>query len=306
MGRIRTGFRLLAQSSQVVRKDPELIAVMLAGFLLQLGLFLALFFAVFQRSPELADFRFPRFLWLFPILVASGMPGILANATVLATAMRRLEGRQGSLGQGFALAVDRFPQLVLWSIFAATVGLVIQLIAEKLKFAGRIAAWIAGASWVVVTMLVVPVLLFEPVGVIDAIKRSASLIKRRWGEGVTGYGAIVGAMFVLIIPVIIVGVVVVASVSPIAGMVVIAAGSFALMMLTSTLQGVFNAALYRFAADGVALGPFERAQLEEAFHSQERKKTSPGRRAWRIAGLVLLAAYAILKFLQWQFGDQIR
>jgi hypothetical protein len=40
--------------------------------------------------------------------------------------------------------------------------------------------------WEVITFLVVPVLLYEPVGPVDGIKRSASIFKQRWGDQMTG------------------------------------------------------------------------------------------------------------------------
>ena len=51
MGRIRTGFKLLAQSWSVIKKDPALIAVIALGFLAQVVVFLVLFFLAFSRAP---------------------------------------------------------------------------------------------------------------------------------------------------------------------------------------------------------------------------------------------------------------
>jgi hypothetical protein len=300
--RLKTGFALLAQSAKVVRKEPGLIGVIAFGFLLQTAVFVGLFFAVFQRSPDALDFRFPRILWAFLILAASGMVGTLASATVVATAMNRLKGREASVRDGFRLALRKFPQLVGWTFFAAAIGVIIQLIAERLRLAGKIAAIIGGVSWAVATMLVVPVLLFEPVGVIDSIKRSASLIKSRWGEGVTGYGSMALAMVILTLPILLAGGVLLV-VSPTAAIIVMSGAFLLTVLVIGTLQGVFSAALYRFAADGAVGRHFGKEQLEHAFQTREEQNRSMAWRALRIAGIVIALIYMVLTIVEWVSAD---
>lgn len=297
MRRVKDGFVLLGQSWEVVRREPALVAVMAAGLILQLAVFGALFLLFFQRTPEAADFRFPRFLWLYPILIVSGLAGSVAGSTVIATAMQRLEGRDASVRDGFRLTMSRFPQLAGWTVFGAVVGLVIQLVAEKLKLGGRIAALLAGVAWVIVTMLVVPVILFEDRGVFASLKRSAELAKQRWGEGVTGYGSIGIAMMVVVLPLVVVAsaLTVVDVALGIAAMVVVFVG---LMFVASTLGGVFNAALYRYAVAGEASGPFSGPQMQGMFVTKEERQR-PARRAFRIVGLVLLGLYLVLGLLRY-------
>ncbi len=296
MRRIKDGFRLLRQSWEVVRRDPQLILVMGVGFLLQVLVAGTLFLLVFRRTPEAADFRFPKLLWIYPILIVSGVFGAMASATVIATAMRRLEGREASVREGFECVKERFPQLVGWTVFGSIVGLFIQLIAEKLKLGGRIAAFLMGVSWIVVSMLVVPVLLFEKKGVLDSLKRSGSLIKEKWGEGVTGYGSINIALIILIMPLMIgASLLVVVDVAlAVLAMVVLTLG---LMLVAGTLGGVFSAALYRYASTGEASGPFSSAQLSSTFVTKQEKKR-PLRRALRYVTFAFLGIYLVIKALQ--------
>lgn len=299
MGRIRTGFKLLGQSWSVIKKDPELIAVIAFGFITQVTIFLVLFFLAFSRAPHLADFRFPRFLWLYPIMFASSLVGSLAGATVIGAAVERLEGRDPSLRKAFGLAMRQFPKLVWWSLIAATVGLVIQLIAEKLKLGGRIIAMLGGVSWVVATSLVVPVLLYEDRPVLDSLGRSASLIKKRWGEGVVGFGSATGALILVMLPVTIGGAVL-AVFAPAAGITVMVAAFIGMVVVGGALGQVFTAALYRFAADGVVAAPFGREQLENQYQSRaERKKSSAAVKGLRIAWGILLAVTLGTRLVIW-------
>ena len=61
---------------------------------------------------------------------------------------------------------------------------------------------IIGFAWSVATFLVVPVLVVEKVGPLDAIKRSASLLRKTWGEqlvGNFGIGLVFGLLVLLVV-----------------------------------------------------------------------------------------------------------
>lgn len=302
MTRMKSGFRLLRQSARVVREEPALLWLIFLGIVVQTAIFFGLFFAVFGRTPQAEDFRLPGFLWLLPILFVAGLPGSLAGATVIAVAMQKLQGRSGSVRQGFALALARFPQIVLFSVLALGVGLLIQFIVEKFKIGGRLAAMVVGASWTVVTLLVIPVLLFENASAFEAVKRSGSLIKQRWGEGVTGHASLVLALMVVMVPILMVGGILIPF-NVAAGVTVLVGSMLILMTVSGALGGVFNTALYRYAAEGQVSMPFERSQLDAAFESkQDRSEASPARKALRIGWIVLLVVYVGLKLLRSQLG----
>jgi hypothetical protein len=123
------------------------------------------------------------------------------------------------------------------------------------------------------------VLLFEPVGVTDAVKRSAALFKERWGEQATIMGS-VGIIFALVaVPVSVVGGLL-AVASPVAGVAFLVVAVAAFMTASGALQGVTVAALYHYATAGDAAGPFSADDLQRAFGP----KAMPGsrrRRWWR-------------------------
>ncbi|MEI8241604.1 MAG: DUF6159 family protein, partial [Actinomycetota bacterium] len=79
----------------------------------------------------------------------------------------------------------------------ATVGLVLQLLRERGGIAGVILAALGGMAWNIITFLVIPVLVVEGVGPVSAIKRSAGLLKKTWGEqiiGTAGIGLVFGLL----------------------------------------------------------------------------------------------------------------
>ena len=89
---------------------------------------------------------------------------------------RRLAHRRGRAGRRSS-ATPRSPRPSGWCLRA---------IQERAGLLGRWVAGLFGLAWTVATFLVVPVLVSENVGPVDAVKRSAELLKRTWGENVVG------------------------------------------------------------------------------------------------------------------------
>ena len=67
-------------------------------------------------------------------------------------------------------------------MLSATVSLVLRAIEERSGIVGRIVGSLVGLAWSLVTFLVLPVLVIEQIGPIQAVKRSAELFKHTWGE----------------------------------------------------------------------------------------------------------------------------
>jgi cobalamin biosynthesis protein CobD/CbiB len=128
-----------------------------------------------------------------------------------------------------------------------------------------------GVAWTMASFLVVPVLVMQNVGPIDAIKRSVELLKRTWGEnaiGNVGIGLVFGLVTVLLVVVAAVLVFLAASVS---GALAVTVAVFAVLALVtlgiiqSALSGVYSAALYRYATVGEAPAGFSGTGLQTAF-----------------------------------------
>ena len=64
--------------------------------------------------------------------------------------------------------------------------MVFRFISERSGFIGRIVVGLVGMGWTLATYLAVPVLVTQNVGPIDAVKESAGLFKRTWGEQMVG------------------------------------------------------------------------------------------------------------------------
>jgi hypothetical protein len=77
------------------------------------------------------------------------------------------------------MASRRLVPILLWAVVAATVGMALDAIHERVGFVGRIIATITGAAWSLATFFVVPVLVLEMTGFDETLLKQAFLPKRR-------------------------------------------------------------------------------------------------------------------------------
>ena len=157
-------------------------------------------------------------------------------------------------------------------MLSATVGVVLKVIENANEKVGAFISSIVGMVWSVVTYFVIPVLVVEKVGPFAAVKRSASILRRTWGEGMIGNLGIGLLMFLLAIPglllfagsILLIGEAKLAAVGIV--LLVIAVVYFlALSLISSTLHSIFLAALYQFAAHDRVPEGFLRESLAGAF-----------------------------------------
>src|ERR1700675_4350740 len=106
------------------------------------------------------------------------------NAALVGAAMMRLDGGDPTFGDGMRIATSKLGAIAGYAFIAATVGMILRAIQERVGFIGKIIVGLLGVGWTIATYLVVPVLVARDVGPIDAVKESAMLLKKTWGENV--------------------------------------------------------------------------------------------------------------------------
>jgi hypothetical protein len=190
---------------------------------------------------------------------------VFFNAALVAAALERLRGGDPNVGSGLRAVIPQMHNILGWAIISATVGLLLQAVRSRTdNFLGRIALAIAGGIWAYMTFFVVPVLVARGVGPVDAIKQSASLFKRTWGEQVASNFGFGNFYFVVSIIAIIPAAIVFA-INPIAGFVVAVPLVALAIGAVQATEGIFKAALYEYAAEGVVPQGFERADLASSY-----------------------------------------
>lgn len=195
---------------------------------------------------------------------------IFFNSAVVACAIFRMRGGDPTLKTGFNASMSRLPQILGWALVSATVGLVLRIVEDRSRRAGAIIAGVLGMAWSVMTFLVVPILVVEKKGPIDAVKESVSLLKKTWGEQLVGHFGF-GMVFVIfsfigLVP-LVVGMLAIGRGAMVLGIGLIAMAAIYIILLgliQSTLQTIFQAAVYLYARDGRAPKGFPESSLGSA------------------------------------------
>ena len=135
---------------------------------------------------------------------------VIFNVALVFAATDRIEGRTPTIGGSLAQAWGAQNVIFSWAILSAVVGTAIRMLEQRLGLVGRLIGVAGGLAWAVATFLVIPVLAFEDVGPIEAVKRSSSILKARFGTIARGglrfgflfLGLSLGALAVLAIGVV--------------------------------------------------------------------------------------------------------
>lgn len=274
MGRISRTIELAKSSWQVLNADKELLLLPVLSFVATLAV-AASFLAPILLAGDGTNLEDPGvvgYAMLFLAYLVLAFITIFFNAALVHAANERLEGGDPTLGSALRGAALRVGRIFPWAVVSATVSIILRAVEERGGAIGRIASAIAGVAWSLVTFLVIPILVIEDIGVSDAVKRSGSLFKQTWGENVAaqvGFGLL---GFVAVLPAALVIAAGVAAGGAAAFIVIAVAVVWMLLvaMVISALNGIFQTALYRYAAGLEGEGAFSRQELQSAFAPRRR------------------------------------
>lgn len=279
MERMRRGWQLTKVSLGVVKQDKHLV---LFPILAAIGLLLALagfggLFAWIEHTTGIDQAT--GLVLALGYYFLSYFITIYFNTALVMAVKERLDGRTPTIGGGLRAANSRMGAILGWTLVAASVGLILQLLQNLARDTrnpiGQILATLAGYAWSIITYFVLPIIAAEGYGPFRAIKESARTIKRTWGEALVGTFAM-GAIFFIagLIGAIAIIVVffVLSAVHPavlFAGLLLAFLWILTVIVVHSTAKQVLVAALYRYATTGEAGGVLSQQQARAAFNPQE-------------------------------------
>lgn len=272
MGRIGRGWQLAKVSLRVIRKDKEILLFpVLSGIITLLilasfigGMFLSVGVEeLVEGSGQWLFYAFWIAFYFFSFFIA-----IFFNACVIACATIRLNGGNPTVSDGFRIATQNIGRILLWALLAATVGLIIKAIQERVGTIGKLIMGAVGVAWTIATYFVVPVLIYEKLGPLGAVKRSASILRKTWGEALVGNLGL-GAVFFLFGLFGIVLIVAGAALGTLTAIIVAVAVAVVywliLAIVFSAAQSVLVAALYRYATTGMVSEEFQEVSFTQPF-----------------------------------------
>jgi hypothetical protein len=186
------------------------------------------------------------------------------NVCVVHTTRVRLSGGDATFLDSIKFALSRAHLIAAWSAVSATVGLLLRgldSIAERLGPIGRILLAILrsilASAWAILTVFVVPAMVYKDLGPFAAIGDSMSTLKKAWGESLVRYYGLGLVTFVCMIPcfaLVLAGVFVMGSAPPVGLALIVLGvlGSLVVGLIFGVANTVFNTVLYHWATNGAA------------------------------------------------------
>ena len=200
---------------------------------------------------------------------------IFFNSALVYAAHERLAGGDPTIRSGLNGALNRVGTIFMWAVIAGTVGLILNIVSaivrQRAGIFGDIVTWLLRGSWTLITFFVVPLIVIEGRPLSDAFRSSLPMLRRTWGEQVAGsFGlgiaaflasiaaaGIIALLFTILSPLGTAGIVTGIGISVVFG------GGLAAVFVT--MDGIYKAALYNYAATGQVPALFTNDVIQGAF-----------------------------------------
>jgi len=290
---IGRSYRLALRSFRVLRQDPVLMLfptlsfagvaaamAMMGGSLLRAGQ-LPLFD---ETTPAGVIGLFLAYLMAYFIIV-------YFQVALVACVRLRLSGSAPTVGYGIGIANNRLGAILSWVVVAAVFGVVLRLVESLVRrragpvgaMIGNVVVGVVGVAWNLATFFVVPVIAAQGVGGLEAGKRSAAIIQKRWGEVVMGAAGI--TLFVVLAGLGVMALILLLAIgasallpAPWVGTILLFGLGLAFVLMLAAgaaLDTIYTAVVHRFATTGEASGGFTMGELEGSFRSEVGASSRP-------------------------------
>jgi hypothetical protein len=277
--RLERSWNLVKASADVLQQDKELLIFPLISTISLIVVMACFALPVFGLAsmdmlPRRADGHASPVMYVIAFLFYFTQYFVIFffNTALVGAAMMRLDGKDPTVQDGIRIATSKIVVIMGYAFIAATVGMILRVIQERVGFIGKIIVAIIGAGWSLATYMVVPVLADRDVGPVEAIRESAALLRETWGENLIGQAGL-GLAFGFIMFVVIVFGAFIVSVAFLShkfwllvlALVVAALAVAVTALVQAALSGIYAAALYRYATKSEGSQGFSKEAMELAF-----------------------------------------
>lgn len=252
LDRFTNGWTITLHSFKVLKENRELIIFpILSGMSL---LFILGSFAVVLLSGAGWDIdnvyiddsggSITTYMLVFLYYLVNYFIVVFFNTALIHCTRLYFNGDEVTIRKGLQFSMSRIGTIAAWAVFAATVGTVLKVLQENLGWLGKIITGLIGIVWSIATFFVVPVLAYENVGPFGALKRSAQLMRAKWGESLGSTFSFGLIQFIATLLIITVAFVIAYTIHPIPGVVIGVFGVLAVATVISACQTIFISAVY--------------------------------------------------------------
>lgn len=270
--KLSNGWKLAIAGFGVIKKNKQLLlfpVISGAALIVTTGSFIIIFLAglgwetghVVERSTA-GDYVLTFIFYLINYFII-----IFFNMGLIHCARLYFAGEEVTLGKGIAFSMSRIKDILAWSVLAATVGLIFKLIEEYFGRVGQLISGLLGMVWSIATFFAVPVIAYEKVGPIEALKRSSQIMKEKWGEsiGATFSFGIIRILGILLIavPLFFLG----STLNLFVGIALGAIAAFLVFAVVSAAEMIFVSAVYQHM-NNIPVTDFDVNTLDAVFISK--------------------------------------
>ena len=222
---------------------------------------------------------------MVPFIAASLLVGyflsyiftVFFDVCTVYAAKKEFSDDHAETGEIISFAFSRLGRIILWALLSGTVGLALKAMKGKggrggRGMARRAAGGILGTAWSILTIFVIPEIVYRDSRPIAAIKNSFGTVKKTWGEllirwfGLNMVEGIISVVFLLFFGVIgftglelgIQGLLVAAFL----GYIIV---QIPIVITFAIANQVYDAALYEYAHTGKVPGSYDEDMLKNAF-----------------------------------------
>lgn len=267
--RFSAGWKIAMSSFKVLKEKKELVLFPMISsisiLLVFASFFSVLFFGGFFDNPESEDFNsLLNYLLMFVFYVANYFIIVFFNMALVHCTRLYFRGEEVTVGAGIRFSLSRIGTIFSWALFAGTIGLLLRVVQENLGTIGKILIGLIGAVWSIMTFFVVPVIAYENVGPLDAVKRSSQMMKEKWGESLGANFSFGIIQFLAILATALLFFMVGYFIHPVAGIVLGFLAGFVVFSVVSAAQVVFISAVYH-NVNGDLVKHFDQQMVDNLF-----------------------------------------
>ncbi len=141
MGRINRGLELIGTSWELLSRDKSimlfpLLSILFSGLIIVSFIAPLYFFTNLRFSFEMLQ-GYSIYVIFFALYIPLYFVGTFFNTAVVSCADARMRGKNPSFKYGLKKASNNWFKILLWALLASTVGVVLQLLRDKLSFIGK-------------------------------------------------------------------------------------------------------------------------------------------------------------------------
>ncbi len=249
--RLSNGWKLAMDSFAVLKENRQLIVFpVLSGISMILVISSFVVAALAASGWDLEGFRdtdphnVVNYIFVFLYYLVNYFIIVFFNTALVHCTHLYFMGEEVTIRKGLQFSLSRIGAIFAWAAFAATVGTILRLLQDNLGRIGKIVISLIGIVWSVTTFFVVPIIAYENLGPLDAFKRSANLMKQKWGESLGANFSFGIVQFLFIVGAAAVCFALGRLIHPILGIALFILSVFAILVVMSAAKMIFVSAVY--------------------------------------------------------------